>query len=162
MNDLNDLSGQLARRELLALHMATIRRMVMEHDVADPVGFIIDATDRLGGELARVVFANKDQISLEEAEAKLTRMREEYRGRKQKLTLLFVASWQFAEEVMPNLAPTASETLKRFREKKGPGMELVIVVSSGGNFYALVGIDRPVSDGQHRTSSVIGTQFRIT
>jgi hypothetical protein len=161
MKDLNDLSGQLVRQKLLAFHMDAIRRMVMEHDEPDPVGFIIDATDRLGGELARVVIADKEQISLEDAEAKLTRMREECRACKQRPTLLFVADWQFAEEVMPYLAPTASERLKRFREKRRPGMELVIVIANGGNFYALVGIERPVSDGQHRTSLVIGTPFRI-
>ena len=33
-------------------------------------------------------------------------------------------------------------------------MELVVAVARGGNTYALVGIDRPVSDGQHRTSTV--------
>jgi hypothetical protein len=70
------------------------------------------------------------------------------------LTLLFIADWEFAEAVMPGLSPTASETLKRIRGKRGPAMELVVVVARGGNTYALVGIDRPVSDGQHRTSTV--------
>ncbi len=151
---MNELSGQLTRRELLAIHTDTISGMVMDSESHDPVGFIIDATDRLGGKLARDLIANLDRISSEQAEAKLTRMRDEYRSRKETLTLLFTADWEFTEAVMPGLSPTASETLKRIRGKKGPGMQLVVVVPSGGNTYALVGIDRPVSDGQHRTSSV--------
>lgn len=151
---MNDLSGQLDRRALLAIHTDTISRMVMDSGSDDPVGFIIDATDRLGGKLARDLIAAHDLIPPEQAEAKLTQLREEYRSRREALTLLFIADWEFAEAVMPGLSPTASETLKRIRGKRGPGMELVVVVARGGNTYALVGIDRPVSDGQHRTSTV--------
>lgn len=148
---MSDLSGQLDRRALLAIHTDTISRMVMDSGSDDPVGFIIDATDRLGGKLARDLIAAHDLIPLEQAEAKLTRLRDEYRSQKETLTLLFVADWEFAEAVMPGLSPTASETLRRIR---GPGMELVVAVARGGNTYALVGIDRPVSDGQHRTTTV--------
>ena len=151
---MSDLSGQLTRHKLLAFHADAISRMVMGSESDDPVGFIIDATDRLGGELARELIAAHDRIPPEQAEAMLTRLRDEYRSRRETLTLLHVADWEFAEAVMPCLAPTASERLKRFRTKKGPGLELVIVVARGGNFYALVRIDRPVRDGQHRTSSV--------
>ena len=147
-------SGQLTRRTLLAFHKDTIVRMVMDSASDDPVGFIIDATDRLGGKLARDLIAKLEQLSSEQAEVKLSRMRDEYSAQKQTLTLLFIADWRFTEAVMPGLSPTASETLKRISGKRGPGLELVVVVASGGNTYALVEIDRPVSDGQHRTSSV--------
>ena len=151
---MNDLSGQLDRRALLAIHTDTISRMVMDSGSDDPVGFIIDATDRLGGKLARDLIAAHDLIPPEQAEAMLTRLRDEDRSRRETLTMLHVADWEFAEAVMPCLAPTASDTLKRIRGKRGPGMELVVVVAKGGNTYALVGINRPVRDGQHRTSTV--------
>lgn len=60
---------------------------------------------------------------------------------------------------MPCLFPTASEILKRVRGNKWTGMELV-VVAGGGIKYALVGVNRPVSDGQHRTSNVPWKVFR--
>lgn len=153
MSDMS-VPGQSRRDGLLAFQIDTIVRMMMDSESDDPVGFIIDATDRGGGELARVLIAKQEHTSSEQAEAKLTRMRDEYRSRSETLTLLFIANWEFAEAAMPDLSPTASETLKRLRGKKGPGMELVVVVAGGGNKYALVGVNRPVSDGQHRTSTV--------
>lgn len=149
-----NVSGQLTRQNLLAFHKDTITRMLMESDWDDPVGFIIDATDRMEGELARVLIANSERINLEQAEAKLSRLRDEYRSRRETLTLLFIDDWEFTERVMPYLSPMASETLKRMRAKRGSGMELIVVVASAGNSYRLVGMNRPVGDGQHRISSV--------
>ncbi|CAN5536369.1 hypothetical protein BH11PLA2_BH11PLA2_16260 [soil metagenome] len=147
--------GQENRYALLAYHKDSIEQKLKDAQEEDPVAFIIDATDNLGGKLARELIAVDEQLTLEQAEAKLTRLREEYKARSQTLTLLFIADWPFTEAVMPKLSPTASETLKRIRGKRKTGMELVVVVASGGNTYALIGVNRPISDGQHRSSSVM-------
>ena len=142
------------RVALLAFHRDAIVRTMMEDETQDPVAFIIDATDRLGGELARVLIADVENLSLEQAEAKLARLRDEGRAREELLHLLFNADWQYTEELMSQLSPTASETLKRVRAKRELGMELVVVVADGGITYDMIGVNRPVDDGQHRTSSV--------
>ena len=151
---MSDLSGQLSPSELLEIHTDTIRRMLIEIESADPVGFIIDATDRLGGVLARVLIAAHDLIPPEQADAKLTRLRAEYRSRGETLTVLGIADLEGAEAMMQVLSRTPSETLKRIRAEKGPGEELVIVIAKNGYTPAMFVINRPVSDGQHRTSTV--------
>ncbi|MBN9122912.1 MAG: hypothetical protein J0I06_27875 [Planctomycetes bacterium] len=142
----------LDRRHMLNVNLETLQRAMTEAVCDEPVGFVIDATDRCGLLLATHLLAAKDDISIGEAKGFLSRLTKEYREQGQYPTLVFAADWQFAETTLPKLSPTATANLKAARARLRAGQYLIIVVGCGGNTYAFTEINRPVPDGQHRAS----------
>jgi hypothetical protein len=143
------------RRHLMESNLDNVRAALMESECDDPVGFVIDATDRLGRQLVAHLISEAEGVGLEEAEAVLDSQTNEYRKQGQFPTYVFAAHWQFAEAVLPGFSPTASESLKNARSRRPPGHYLVVVIGSAGNTYASIAVSRPVSDGQHRTTGLL-------
>lgn len=148
------MNGSIDRQYLLEFNLNNVRLALKESQSDDPVGFVIDASDRLGRQLVAHLISEVEGVALEEAEAAVDSLTRKYRERGQFTSYVFSGDWSFAEAVLPGFSPTASENLQNARRRRPPGQYLVVVIGDEGSTYAFIEASRPVSDGQHRHSGL--------
>ena len=150
------------RRHLLSENLDQLIEAMKQSGISNPVGIVVDATDKLGSVLCRSAF-RQSGMTEEEATLHLKEMTAEMAERNQFPTSTLVVSWAIACQLLPLTSPTAKKHLFELQSEYKIGTSnkyLVVAVGNGGNTYAISDIpempspDRIAHDGQHRHSGV--------
>jgi hypothetical protein len=150
------------RRHLLAENLDQLIDAMKQSGIFNPVGIVVDATDRLGSVLCRTALL-KSGMTDEEAAQKLNEMTAQMAERNQFPTATFVVSWAMAEHLLPLTSPTAKKNLFEMQAQYQIGKSsryLVVAIGNGGNTYGVADIPEmprpaPIAhDGQHRHKGI--------
>ena len=150
------------RRHLLSENLDQLIEAMKNSGIRNPVGIVVDVTDRLGSVMCRMALI-KSGMTDEEAKRHLDTMTSEMAEQNQFPTLTFVISWTIANQLLPLTSPTAKKHLVELQSQYKVGTSskyLVVAVGNGGNTYGIAEIpDMPRSDeiahdGQHRHSGI--------
>ncbi|MGE3408647.1 MAG: hypothetical protein AB7I37_17645 [Pirellulales bacterium] len=150
------------RRHLLAENMDQLIKAMKESGIVNPVGIVVDATDRLGSALYGAALLQSGMTE-EQARQQLADTAARMAEQNQFPTALLVVSWKVAEQLLPMTSPTAKKNLREIKSEYQIGWSgryLVIGIGSGGNSYGVTEIPdmpRPVPtahDGQHRFKGI--------
>jgi len=150
------------RRHLLAENLDQLMEAMRESGVVNPVGIVVDATDRLGSAMYGAALV-KYGMTEEQARQQLAETTARMAEQNQFPTALLVVSWDVADQLLPLTSPTAKKNLREMKSEYQIGWSgryLVIGIGSGGNTYGVTVIPdmpRPVPtahDGQHRFKGI--------
>lgn len=137
------------RRHLLDCNLDAVHEIMHKTTLVDPVVVVADLRDHHGRQFAIYYERTRDGSSSEEAERRTDEYIAECEG-KGIPTISAVVSMSEAEMILPYTSPTATENLRRWKQRRRPGDHLVVVIAAGGNTYASVQLPPPARDGQNR------------
>ena len=157
-----DPADKRDRRHLLAENLEQLIDGMKQSGIVDPVGIVVDATDRMGSILYRAALL-KSGMTDEEAARKLDETTARMAEQNQFPTGTLVVSWAQAEHLLPLTSPSAKKNLREMKAQYQIGKSsryLVVAIGNGGNTYGVADIPEmpdpaPIArDGQHRHKGI--------
>ena len=149
-------------RYLLSENLEHITEKMKRSCIPNPVGFVVDTTDKFGGILCRSVF-RQSTMSEKKASLLLQEKIVELAKRNEFPIFTFACSWAIALQLLSLTSPTAKKNLLSFKLEYKIGTSskyLVVAVGNGGNSYGIADIqemprpEQTAQDGQHRHSGI--------
>lgn len=149
------------RMAMLDENRGRLIKAMKESGLADPVGIVADARDKMGRRIIKSALLAIGKTE-READDHILAMSKEMAEKGLFLTGILVVDWKAAESILPLTSPTATETLEQVKRahQVEKNSYLMVAVGGGGNTYTLVEIDDmpqplpPVEDGQHRVTGI--------
>ena len=155
-------NATINRTHLMSHNLDEIKKAMKQSGIRNPVGIIVDATDRIGGALYLAVL-KKSGLSEGEAVMRKDAMIAELQDRGQFPSVILAAAWEQASGFLSCTSPTAKENLLKLKTELDLGNGnrfLIVAIANGGNMYCILDIpemsasDVAVEDAPHRHGGI--------